>query len=130
VQLSHTFWQVISGMILGIFIALLYANRARFQHHDPHHDSHTIDIFGKIKTELDRYEIDSGVYPKSFQDLLQRPAGMTNWHGPYFYEKIPQDPWGNNFIYEFPGKHNPGSYDLMSVGPDGKKGTDDDIGNW
>lgn len=119
-------------MILGICMALLYANRARFQHHDPHHDSNpiAIDIFGKIKTELDRYEIDIGTYPKSFQDLLQQPAGMTNWHGPYFDGKIPQDPWGNNYIYEFPGKHKPTSYDLMSLGPDGKKGTEDDIGNW
>ena len=30
----------------------------------------------------------------------------------------------------FPGKHNANSYDLLSVGPDGKEGTDDDIGNW
>ena len=30
----------------------------------------------------------------------------------------------------FPGKHNPNGFDLFSVGPDGKAGTDDDIGNW
>ena len=109
---------------------LLFANRAKFHRHDPHHDGHTIDIFGKIKTGLDLYEIDCGTYPKSFQDLLQRPTGMTNWHGPYFDGKIPQDPWGNNFIYEFPGKHNSNYYDLISLGPDGKQGTEDDVCNW
>ena len=40
------------------------------------------------------------------------------------------DPWGNPYIYYYPGKHNPDSYDLLSAGPDGKEGTDDDIGNW
>jgi len=40
------------------------------------------------------------------------------------------DQWNNPYIYYFPGKHNPGAYDLLSAGPDGKEGTDDDIGNW
>jgi general secretion pathway protein G len=29
-----------------------------------------------------------------------------------------------------PGKHNPDTFDVWSVGPDGQDGTDDDIGNW
>jgi len=41
-----------------------------------------------------------------------------------------QDPWTNPYLYSYPGKHNQNSYDLYSVGPDGKEGTDDDIGNW
>jgi len=55
--------------------------------------------------------------------------GATNWHGPYL-AKVPHDIWGKNFVYEYPGKHNPDSYDLTSCGPDGKAGTKDDIGNW
>jgi Bacterial type II secretion system protein G. len=82
-----------------------------------------------ITTALRSYEVDNGIYPKSLQDLLQKPSGTTNWHGPYL-EKNPQDPWGKNYIYECPGKHNPSSYDLMSLGLDGKAGTEDDIGNW
>jgi len=82
-----------------------------------------------IKTALDAFEVDNGFYPKSIQDLVTVPSNAKNWHGPYL-EKIPQDPWGNNYIYSFPGKHNAGSYDLLSVGRDGKEGTDDDVGNW
>lgn len=82
-----------------------------------------------IKTALDAFEVDNGFYPKGIQDLIQAPGNARNWHGPYL-EKIPQDPWGNNYIYSFPGKHNAGSYDLLSVGVDGKEGTDDDVGNW
>jgi general secretion pathway protein G len=89
------------------------------------------DIRAGIKTALDHYKMDTGYFPKNLNDMLQQPSGTTNWHGPYFNpSEVPLDPWGDKYIYEFPGKHNPGSYDLMSLGPDGKKGTDDDIGNW
>jgi general secretion pathway protein G len=82
-----------------------------------------------IKTSLDAFEVDNGFYPKAIQDLITAPGNARNWHGPYL-EKIPSDPWGNNYAYSYPGKHNAGSYDLLSVGPDGREGTDDDIGNW
>ena len=82
-----------------------------------------------IKTALDAFEVDNGYYPKSLQDLLQSPSDAKNWHGPYL-DKMPLDPWTNPYLYAYPGKHNSGAYDLMSVGPDGKAGTDDDIGNW
>ena len=82
-----------------------------------------------IKTALDAFEVDNGFYPKGLQDLVTSPSNAKNWHGPYL-EKIPEDPWGNNYVYYFPGKHNTSSYDLLSTGPDSKEGTDDDVGNW
>ncbi|HTX20300.1 MAG TPA: type II secretion system major pseudopilin GspG [Candidatus Aquilonibacter sp.] len=89
------------------------------------------DISTGIKSAIDQFKMDNGYYPKSLQDLVQQPPGAKNWHGPYFNPpNLPIDPWGNNYIYECPGKHNTNSYDLMSVGPDGKIGTEDDIGNW
>jgi general secretion pathway protein G len=87
------------------------------------------DINGGIKSALGQYEVDMGFYPKGLQDLLVQPANAKNWHGPYL-DKLPVDPWGNAYIYYFPGKHNPNGYDLLSIGPDQKEGTDDDIGNW
>ena len=82
-----------------------------------------------IKSAIGNYEVDNGFYPKSLQDLLQQPSNAKNWHGPYL-DKLPQDPWGNNYIYYYPGKHNQSSYDLLSVGPDAKEGTDDDVVSW
>lgn len=65
------------------------------------------------------------------QDLLVQPRNANNWHGPYLDPaEIPVDPWGNPYLYAYPGKHNPTGYDLWLAGPDGKSGTDDDIGNW
>jgi general secretion pathway protein G len=88
------------------------------------------DINGGIKSALGAYEVDNGNYPKSLQDLLVQPSNARNWHGPYL-EKLPLDPWGNAYVYYYPGKHSAaGGYDLLSIGPDQKEGTDDDIGNW
>lgn len=82
-----------------------------------------------IKTALDAYEVDNGGYPKSLQDLIQQPNNAKNWHGPYL-DNLPVDPWSNPYVYVFPGRHNPNGFDLSSVGPDGKAGTQDDVGNW
>jgi general secretion pathway protein G len=87
------------------------------------------DIFGGIKTALDAFEVDNGYYPKNLQDLIQQPSNAKNWHGPYL-ETLPIDPWNDPYVYYYPGKHNTTGYDLLSLGPDDKEGTDDDIGNW
>lgn len=88
------------------------------------------DLSG-IKTALDAFEVDNGFYPKGngLADLVELPRDVKNWHGPYL-ERVPQDPWGNIYVYQYPGKRNSSSYDLYSVGPDGKEGTEDDVGNW
>lgn len=40
------------------------------------------------------------------------------------------DPWQRKYQYRNPGKQNPSSYDVFSLGPDGQEGTEDDVGNW
>ena len=89
-----------------------------------------ISTFG---TALDAYEVDMGSYPQGrsgLNALLQQPREGTGWRGPYMQKEIPLDPWGNAYIYESPGKHNPSGYDLSSPGPDGRAGNEDDITNW
>jgi general secretion pathway protein G len=89
------------------------------------------DVKSGIKAALDHYEIDNGTYPKSLNDLIQQPSDAKHWAGPYFDPpQLPVDPWGNAYLYYYPSKRNQPTYDLLSAGPDGKEGTDDDIGNW
>src|SRR5947208_2616258 len=86
-----------------------------------------------VGTALDAFEVDNGYYPKGkncLADLVQPPRDAQNWRGPYLKSEIPLDPWGHPYVYECPGKHNPTSYDVMSVGLDGRAGTDDDVCNW
>ena len=87
------------------------------------------DINGGIKSALGQYEVDNGFFPKSLQDLVTQPSNAKNWHGPYL-EKLPVDPWGNPYVYYYPGKHTASSYDLLSVGFDAKEGTEDDVTSW
>ena len=116
--------------IIGILAALVIPKIAG-SGEDARKKAAYADIHGGIKTALDAYEVDNGFYPKSLQDLIQQPSNARNWHGPYFDPPtLPIDPWGNPYVYYYPGKHNPSGYDLLSVGPDGKEGTDDDIVSW
>ena len=115
-------------VIIGILAALVIpriagsSERARVT-------AATTDINGGIKSALGAYEVDNGFYPRSLQELITVPSNAKNWHGPYL-DRLPQDPWGNPYVYYFPGKHSANSYDLLSIGPDGKEGTDDDIVSW
>jgi general secretion pathway protein G len=85
-----------------------------------------------FSTALDAYEVDNGYYPKGRNgliDLVQQPRDAQNWHGPYLKD-LPKDPWNGDYIYESPGRHNIGSYDISSMGPNGRAGDEDDITNW
>jgi len=55
-----------------------------------------IQMFG---TALDLYNADVGTYPASLEELITSSA--ENWDGPYLKkDKIPKDPWGNDYSYE------------------------------
>ena len=86
----------------------------------------------QIEAQLDAFEVDTGRYPSSeegLQALLEAPTNVKNWHGPYL-KRMPQDPWGNPYVYRYPGSHNGTGFDLFSFGPDGRDGGSDDITNW
>lgn len=82
-----------------------------------------------IGMALRLYEVDNGAYPSSLQGLVASPGSVPNWRGPYLEKGVPKDPWGNDYVYAFPGSRNPNGYDLHSLGPDGAE-SGDDIGNW
>jgi general secretion pathway protein G len=87
-----------------------------------------------ISTALMVYQGMNGFYPSTDQGLkalVTRPDSNPRprqWR-PSF-DKVPLDPWGNEYKYVQPGTHNPDSYDLYSVGPHGQDGAADNVGNW
>ena len=86
-----------------------------------------------FETAIGMYEVATGQFPTTDQGLNalnEAPAGVTGWKGPYMSKGIPNDPWGNPYVYVCPGVHNPNEYDIHSFGPDGQDGTEDDIDNW
>ena len=87
---------------------------------------------GFYKTAVERYRLDTRQYPGSLDELVNKPSDSTlanRWGGPYM-DKIAKDPWDRDYRFAAPGKHNPSSFDVWSVGPDGQDGSADDIGNW
>ena len=88
-----------------------------------------------FETALSAFEIDLSRYPtttEGLRALVQKPTSDADgWLQPYLSrENIPNDPWGNEYLYRYPGQYNENGYDLYSVGPDHKMGGDDDITNW
>jgi general secretion pathway protein G len=87
-----------------------------------------------LKIALSAYELQTGSLPTQEQGIKALWAKPTaepipdNWHK--VMDDEVQDPWDHPYQYVYPGKHNPDSYDVFSMGPDGQAGTDDDIGNW
>lgn len=84
-----------------------------------------------IKTSLIAYSIKAGNFPSTEQGLkalVTRPETEPrplNWKK--IIDEVPRDPWGFEFVYVNPGVKKPDSYDLYSVGKDGKPNTDDDV---
>jgi general secretion pathway protein G len=88
---------------------------------------------------LDAYRLDNDMYPTTAQGLeslrrepLSEPR-PRNWRGPYVRKELPLDPWGRPYVYRSPGEANPWSYDLLSLGRDGREGGEDedaDIVSW
>jgi type II secretion system protein G len=88
---------------------------------------------GALKTSLNLFEVENHHYPgtNGLSDLVvQSPYGSDSPQWQHYLDKVPLDPWGHPYRYEFPGHYNTNSYDLSSAGPDGKFGTKDDIANW
>ena len=87
-----------------------------------------------IDGALDQYYLDCGDQFPSQQDglsaLVSQPGSAKGWKGPYLKKGLPKDPWGQDYVYEHPGKHNADGVDIYSCGPDGNPGTEDDIANW
>ena len=86
-----------------------------------------------LETALDSFEVEAGRFPTTEEGLgalIQAPANVKAWGGPYIKRGIPNDPWGHPYAYRFPGQYNANGYDLFSFGPDGNEGGGDDVDNW
>ena len=86
-----------------------------------------------LELVLETFEVENSRFPTSEEGLgalIERPADLDTWRGPYLKRGLPKDPWGNRYVYRCPGQHNRNGYDLYSYGPDKQEGGGDDIVNW
>ena len=120
---------LIELMIVVIIIAALAAMVAPslIGRSDEAKDKIAQGDLGSLDTALKLFRLDTGAYPATDAgvDALLAASGK----GPYL-ERKPLDPWGRKYQYRCPGVHRSTSFDLFSMGRDGKSGTEDDIKNW
>ncbi|MES2354175.1 MAG: type II secretion system major pseudopilin GspG [Pseudomonadota bacterium] len=79
-----------------------------------------------ITQALKLYRLDNQNYPTSeqgLQALTQKPTSQplpNNWKSGGYVDRLPKDPWGNDYQYLNPGLK--GEIDVFSLGADGAPG--------
>lgn len=81
----------------------------------------------EISKALDMYRLRFGSYPSTSEGLQ---ALVNPSKGEPIMERLPKDPWGEDYIYINPGIKNKNRPDVRSKGPDRLENTEDDVGNW
>ncbi len=84
-----------------------------------------------MQAALDIYKLEGGSYPTTAQGLkalIEKPSSEpvpAKWQQMMKIE--PLDPWKTPYVYRFPGSKDPTRPELISKGPDGVEGNEDDI---
>lgn len=90
-----------------------------------------------LEQAMEMYRLDMLNYPEEevgLQALRALPTGAPNadrYRTGGYVKFLPQDPWGRDYIYRYPGEH--GVIDLFSYGQDGEEGGEGmaaDIVSW
>lgn len=89
-------------------------------------DAKIRSALGDIKTyqsAIDIFALEhNDQYPKTLDELVNGPKR--------YLRDMNKDPWGNPYVYVVPGDYHRDSYDIFSMGPDGARGTADDVAPW
>lgn len=86
-----------------------------------------------LEQAVELFKLDVGRFPTTAEglDALVTNPGVNGWNGPYLRRGLPNDPWGNAYRYQSPGRN--GDIDIYSYGADnspGGSGENADLGNW
>jgi general secretion pathway protein G len=87
-----------------------------------------------IESALALFKADTGRFPTTSEGLrvLVSNPGIKGYNEDCYLDKVPTDPWGNEYIYICPAIHGR-DYDLKSYGKDGEdggSGNNADIESW
>jgi general secretion pathway protein G len=85
----------------------------------------------RLAMAVESFYLDTGTTPDSLENLVNESGGIDGWNGPYVKPSSLKDPWGREYVYNYPGEH--GDFDLYSLGADGQPGGEDrnaDINSW
>ena len=100
-------------VILGLLVSLVSINVLPTLS-KAYSETARVDI-SRIEQALVMYKINEGNYPSEDEGISKLVEGG-------YLNKIPIDPWGNEYQYEYPRQDDAGGYRIYSLGPDGKTG--------
>lgn len=115
-------------VIIGILLGLVFSNLNVMG------DAQNLKAkkeVGDLKVKLEMFRSENGSLPTTGQGLNALVTNLGNaprWR--QYMTALPKDPWGNDYKYLNPGTHNGSEFDVYSVGPDKREGTEDDVGSW
>ena len=86
-----------------------------------------------LKSAMGTFRLDVGRYPTTEEGLVAlafKPASIKRWRGPYVEDLVPNDPWGNPYVYVGTAENFQGFalYSRGAVGLDGGEGLSADVG--
>ena len=85
----------------------------------------------RLAMAVENFYLDTGVTPDNLEDLIVESGDINGWNGPYVKPSSLKDPWGREYVYDYPGEHS--DFDLYSLGADGQPCGEDrnaDINSW
>ena len=121
---SYYMLVILAALIIGGFLT----TPMFYSHVDTKYDKARGDI-DILSEALDSYKKENGAFPSNKEGL----NALVNYQGKGYLDRLPKDPWGKAYYYQYPGVHNKNSFDLWSYGKDDKpggKGVNLDIPNW
>ena len=122
---GFTLIEIIVVVVIIAVLATLVAPNV-FQHVGSARETAARSQIVMLGAALDAHRLHVGRYPTTQEGLAAlwlMPAGApSTWRGPYLRKAVPLDPWGNAYVFLSPGEVNRETYDLLSLGSDGKRG--------
>lgn len=115
---------LVVGLVVGSLDGMMGAGKVKLA---------KTGVTNSFQGPLMAYKGATGDYPTTEEGLaiLLQPNAKIGLAEPLLRGRDAlMDPWNHPYHYKCPGVKRPYAYDLWSAGPDGKDGTEDDIGNW
>jgi len=135
---GFTFIEIMVVVAILAILAALVVPRIMGRTDDAKRTAAKVQI-RNIEGALQLYKLDNGVYPSTEQGLkalVDKPSvGVIpkKWKLGGYIQKLPEDPWGNQYKYYSPSPNQRGDYEIISLGTDGEaggEGVNADITNW
>jgi len=59
----------------------------------------------RLAMAVESFYLDTGATPDSLDDLVNESGSVDGWNGPYVKPSSLKDPWGREYVYNYPGEH-------------------------